>query len=69
MLYVIDAFGEDDETTPMTRPVDEVDAEYLREKVIPVLRPLSVEEYSYGTAAILQAGAPYSYVLDGTVVY
>jgi hypothetical protein len=69
MLYVIDAFGEDDETTTMTRPVDEVDAEYLREKVIPVLHPLSVDEYSFGPAAILQTGAPYSYVLDGAVVY
>lgn len=69
MLYVIDAFGEDDETTTMTRPVDEVDAEYLREKVIPVLRPLSVDEYSYGPGAILGTAAHYSYVLDGAVVY
>ncbi len=69
MLYVIEAFDEDDETTTMTRPVDEVDAEYLRETVIPVLRPLSVDEYSFGPAAILHTMARYSYVLDGTVVY
>jgi hypothetical protein len=69
MLYVIDAFGEDDETTTMTRPVDEADAEYLREKVVPVLQPLSVDEYSSGPAAILGTGAPYSYVLDGAVVH
>ena len=69
MLYVIDAFGEDDETTTLTRPVDAVDVEYLREKVIPVLHPLSVDEYSFGPAAILHTAAPHSYVLDGTVVY
>jgi hypothetical protein len=69
MLYVIDAFGEDDETTTMTSPVDDADAEYLREKVIPVLRPLSADEYSFGPAAILHTMAHYSYVLDGAVVY
>ena len=69
MLYVIEAFDEDDETTTMTRPVDAADAAYLREKVIPVFRPLSVDEYSFGPAAILQTGAHFSYVLDGAVVY
>jgi hypothetical protein len=69
MLYVIDAFGEDDETTTLTRPVDGGDAEYLREKVIPLLRPLSADEYSYGPAAILGTAAHYSYVLDGGIVY
>jgi hypothetical protein len=69
LLYVIDAFDEDDETTTMTRPVEEEDAQYLREKVLPLLQPLSAEEYSYGPAAILGTGAHYSYVLDGAVVY
>ena len=42
---------------------------YLRETVLPVVRPISDEEYLDGPAKILSTFAPYSYVLDDEVVY
>ena len=42
---------------------------YLRESVLPGMRPLSDEEYRAGPAKILDTAAHYSYVLDGDVVY
>lgn len=42
---------------------------YLREAVVPALRPLSEEAYRSGPAQILNTAARYSYVLDGSVVY
>jgi hypothetical protein len=66
MEYVIQ-IGE--EAASYTHAVDPADAAYLREVVIPRLRPLSDQEYSEGPAAILHTMAPFSYVLDGPQLY
>lgn len=71
MRHLIHAFagGGSEESVRMSREVPEADARYLRDTVIPLLQPLSEDDYSYGPAAILQTMARYSYVLDGEAVY
>lgn len=69
MLYVIEAFGEGDETTTMTRAVPAEDAAYLQEEVIPRLRELSEQDYEFGPALILSTLARFSYVLAAPYVY
>lgn len=68
MKYII--FAEEDEKTVLRSqslgPASEV---YLREVVLPALRPLSDEEYSSGPVKILSTAAPFSYVLDDEIVY
>lgn len=52
-----------------SRSVPPGEEAYLRESVLPGMRPLSDEEYMAGPAKILNTAAHYSYVLDGEVVY
>ena len=53
----------------LSRPVDEAEAHYLRETVLPRMRPLSDEEYESGPAAILHTMARFSYVLEKGDIY
>lgn len=53
----------------MVKPLENILAQYMRKQVLPLMKPLSKDDYLYGPAAILGAEAAYSYLLDGSVVY
>jgi hypothetical protein len=55
--------------TILSCAVSQPEADYLREVVLPRLRPLSEEDYVNGPLAILGSGAHLSYVLAGSDVY
>jgi len=68
MKYII--FAErDGEEDMLCRAVAPDEEAYLRQDVIPVLEPLSDEEYIHGPAALLHTLARFSYVLDGDALY
>jgi hypothetical protein len=58
-----------DETVPMTRKVDDEDAEYLNNVICPLLQPLTADEYKLGPAGILRTFAKFSYVLKDNKVF
>jgi hypothetical protein len=62
--FVVDA-----ERVPLTRPLDRAEATYLRDIVIPRLRPLSTDEYLEGPAGIKHTLARWSYVLGGNDLF
>jgi hypothetical protein len=55
--------------TILSAPVNPPEAAYLRDVVLPRLRPLSEEDYRNGPHAILGTAAHFSYVLAGSDVY
>lgn len=69
LRYLI--FDPEDETgeTILSRAVSQPETDYLREVLIPRLRPLSEEDYFNGPLAILGTAARFSYVLAGSDVY
>lgn len=69
MHYVIHADHKGKENVLMYGPMWEGDREYLRDYVIPVLDPLSDEDYINGPAGILHTLAHYSYVLARKHLY
>jgi hypothetical protein len=70
MHYVVFVNGDEAIAGEMLAgPVEPGDEAYLRARVIPVMRPLSDEEYLNGPAAIVSTGARSSYVLDEQDVY
>ncbi|MFN3153613.1 hypothetical protein [Bremerella sp.] len=68
MRYVILVEQKRQAPAMYTAPVDQDDADYLRQAA-QTLKPLSAEDYMKGPAAILHMLARYSYVLDGDDVY
>lgn len=63
--YVIFVEDENDEDGAVMHaaPVPDGDYEYLRDVVIPTLRPMSDEQYMKGPAVILHTFARFSYIL------
>jgi hypothetical protein len=59
----------DEETGLWSHPVGPEEEAYLRTVVFPSLRSLTEDEYRGIFAPILGTAAPYSYVLDGDMVY
>ena len=68
--YLIFDLEDDANDEPiLSSAVGEAEAEYLREVVLPRLRPLSEEDYFNGPLAIYATAARFSYVLAGSDVY
>ena len=68
MKYII--FSEEGEESVLrSHSLGPTSEAYLRENILPVMRPLSDDEYIDGPAKILGTAARFSYVLDDEVVY
>lgn len=68
MQYVILVEQKSQPPIMHTAEIDQDDAAYLR-RAAKTLKPLSIEDYIRGPAAILHMLARYSYILDGNDVY
>jgi len=68
MLYIIH-LRIDQKIVFMSNPLAKADEAYLRDTIIPKMRPLPDDEYLYGPAAILRTPEKSSHVLDGKDVY
>jgi hypothetical protein len=55
--------------TWLSKPVTKADADYLRDKVIPVMQEMSDEDYLFGPAGFLCTLAASSYILDEDAIY
>jgi hypothetical protein len=67
--YLIFDLEEGTDEPSLSGAVNQPEADYLREMVLPRLRPLSEEDYSNGPLAIYATAACFSYILAGSDVY
>jgi hypothetical protein len=67
--YIIFDLEDDTDEIMFSGAVNQPEADYLRDVVLPRLRPLSEEDYFNGPLAIYGTAARFSYVLAGSDVY
>ncbi len=63
MQYIIFVKSEEDGYELYAAPVDAGDIEFLRDEVVPTLRPMTDDEYMGGPSVILHTMARFSYIL------
>lgn len=67
--YLIFDLEDDTDETILSGAVCQPEADYLRDVVLPRLRPLAEEDYFNGPLAIYGTAAHFSYILTGSDVY